>query len=220
MKKAVILLSGGLDSSTVAAIARSKGFELYALTVDYGQRHSQEIAAAEKVATAIGFAEHKIIRVDLTLFGGSALTDEIEVPKNVPRDEIGLKVPSTYVPGRNTIFLSLALAYAETIGANDIFIGISQVDYSGYPDCREEFVRKFEELADIATRAGTEEGRRFTIHAPLLHIGKAGTIKLGRELGVDYSLTSSCYDPLPDDVPCGTCEACILRAKGFEEAGT
>jgi len=214
-KKAVVLLSGGLDSTTAAAIAKAEGYELYGLTFEYGQRHFKEIVAACRVASALDIVRHEIIGFDLRRFGGSALTDKtLDVPQD--RDDISSDVPITYVPARNTIFLSFALAFAETVGADTIVIGANQIDYSGYPDCREEYLNAFEKLADLATRAGTE-GTQFKIYAPLLHMTKAEIIKRGIELGVDYSLTWSCY--LGGDEPCGKCDSCILRAKGFEEAG-
>lgn len=219
MKKAVILLSGGLDSTTVAAYARSQGFELYALTIDYNQRHIIELVSAERVATAIEVKEHKIVPLDMAVLGGSSLTGSMDVPKNTRLESIGNEIPSTYVPARNTIFLSIALAYAETIDANDIFIGISNVDYSGYPDCRAEYLAKFEELANLATQAGVEKNVKYSIHAPLMHMSKGETVKLGLSLGVDYSMTHSCYDPLLDGRSCGVCESCQLRLKGFQDAG-
>ena len=218
MQRAVILLSGGLDSATVAAIAKSEGYELYALTIDYGQRHRIEIEAAKKVAKHLGVAEHVILPVDFRLFGGSSLTDDIEVPKDVPIEQIGQTIPNTYVPARNTVFLSLALAYAESVGAEKIYIGISEVDYSGYPDCRPEFLQAFNALAQLATKAGIE-GTPLSIEAPLMFLSKSETILRGLELGVDYSLTFTCYAPLPDGKSCGRCESCLLRQKAFYEAG-
>ena len=217
-KKAVILLSGGLDSATVLAHAKSKGFECFALSFDYGQRHRFELKAARKVARSLGAAGHETVKVDLARFGGSALTSGIPVPKSRTKKEISTGIPVTYVPARNTVFLSLALAYAESIGARDIFIGVNALDYSGYPDCRPEYIRAFQRTANLATKAGVE-GEKFKIHAPLIKLTKAGIIKLGRKLGVDYSLTHSCYDPAPDGKPCGRCDSCILREKGFKEAG-
>lgn len=216
---AVVLLSGGLDSATVLAIARGRGFACHALTFDYGQRHRHELAAAERIARSLGVADHRVARLDLTAaggLGGSALTDSLDVPKD--RDEDG-HVPVTYVPARNTIFLSLALARAEVLGAWDIFLGVNAVDYSGYPDCRPEFISQFERLANLATAAVVEGKGRFSIHAPLLHMSKAEIISTGLELGVDYSLTHSCYDPAPDGAACGHCDACRLRRAGFKDAG-
>jgi 7-cyano-7-deazaguanine synthase len=214
--RAVVLLSGGLDSATAAAIAKADGFELYALTVFYGQRHRCEIESARAVANALGVACHIELPVDLSAFGGSALTDAIEVPKDRPLD--ASDIPSTYVPARNTVFLSLALAWAETLGARDIFIGVNALDYSGYPDCRPEFIEAFERLADLATRAGVE-GARMKVHAPLIRLSKAEIIWRGLELGVDYGITHSCYDPDASGRPCGHCDSCLLRARGFGEAG-
>jgi 7-cyano-7-deazaguanine synthase len=213
---AVVLLSGGLDSYTAAAIAQSEGFRLFALTVRYGQRHAQEIAAARTVAARLGVVRHVELDVDLTAFGGSALTSDIPVPKDraiIPDD-----IPSTYVPARNTIFLSLALGWAEVLGARDLVIGVNALDYSGYPDCRPEFVAAFEHLASLATADGVRGGR-FSIHAPLQMLGKADIIRKGLSLGLDYSVTHSCYDPAPSGRPCGRCDSCLLRAAGFREAG-
>ncbi len=212
---AVVLLSGGLDSATVLAGALAEGWAAYALSFDYGQRHRAELERATEIAAALGAIEHRIVRVDLAAFGGSALTADIEVPKN--RAEVGHDIPVTYVPARNTVFLSLALAWAETLGARDLFVGVNALDYSGYPDCRPEFLRAFERLANVATKAGVE-GNPFTIHAPLLHFGKADIVRQAVALRVDLSRTLSCYDP-SGDVPCGACDACVLRAKGFAEAG-
>jgi 7-cyano-7-deazaguanine synthase len=217
MKKAVVLLSGGLDSTTVAAIARAEGFAVYALTVRYGQRHEVELEAARRVAAALAVTAHTTIDIDLNAFGGSALTDTgIEVPKDRPLAEIGAPgdVPVTYVPARNTVLLSLALAWAEAIGARDIYIGVNVLDASGYPDCRPEFVAAFEALAGVATRAGG-----FHIHAPLIRMTKADIVRRGLELGIDYGITHSCYDPAPSGDACGRCDACVLRRKGFDEAG-
>jgi 7-cyano-7-deazaguanine synthase len=214
--RAVVLLSGGLDSATAAAIARSEGFDLYALTIEYGQRHSVEIASARAVARALGALRHVELRVDLSAFGGSALTDRIDVPKD--RDLGAADIPATYVPARNTIFLALALAWAEAAGARDIYVGVNALDYSGYPDCRPEFIEAFERLAAFATKAGVE-GANLRIHAPLIRLTKAEIIRRGLELNVDYSLTHSCYDPDPSGRPCGHCDSCLLRAKGFAEAG-
>jgi 7-cyano-7-deazaguanine synthase len=218
MKRAVVLLSGGLDSATVLAISRAEGFESYALSFRYGQRHEREIAAAERVARSLGAREHRITQIDLRAFGGSALTADLAVP--VDRSETGMakQIPVTYVPARNTIFLSHALAWAEVLGAQDIFIGANAVDYSGYPDCRPEFIRAFEQLANLGTRAGVE-GKRFTIHAPLISLRKSEIIQRGISLGVDYSLTHSCYQPTPVGLACGVCDSCQLRRKGFREAG-
>lgn len=214
MPSAVVLLSGGLDSATCLAIAKDQGFELLALTVAYGQRHHLELESANAVAAAAGVARHETIAIDLRKFGASALTDVIGVPKH---GESHQAIPPTYVPARNTVFLSLALAFAEAAGSHDIFVGVSAVDYSGYPDCRPEFVNQFQKLANLATRDGVE-GREFRIHAPLISLSKAETIRLGLRLGVDYGLTHSCYDPVGGR-PCTECDSCILRAKGFEEAG-
>jgi 7-cyano-7-deazaguanine synthase len=217
MKKAVVLLSGGLDSTTAAAIARAEGFAVYALTVRYGQRHEVELDAARKVAAALGVAAHSVIDMDLAAFGASALTDAaIAVPKDRPLAEIGAlgDVPVTYVPARNTVLLALALAWAEAIGASDIYIGVNVLDASGYPDCRPEFVAAFEALAGVATRAGG-----FRVHAPLIRMSKAEIIRRGGELGIDYAITHSCYDPAAGGGACGRCDACILRRKGFDEAG-
>jgi 7-cyano-7-deazaguanine synthase len=219
-RRAVVLLSGGLDSTTTAAIARSEGFDLYALTFAYGQRHEAEIAAAERVAAKLGVAQHSVCHIDLRAFGGSALTSDLAVPKGRSLDEMSHGIPVTYVPARNTIFLSFALAWAEVIGANDIYIGVNAVDYSGYPDCRPEFIAAFEHLARVATKAGVEGTQPLKIHTPLITLSKAEIIRRGIELGVDYSLTTSCYDPLPDGAACGECDACLLRLKGFAENGT
>ena len=214
--KAVVLLSGGLDSYTAAAIARSQGFELHALTVRYGQRHAREVEASRAGARALGVVRHLELDVDLSGFGGSALTTNAPVPKDRPLADA--RIPATYVPARNTVLLSLALSWAEAIGARDIFIGVNALDYSGYPDCRPEYIRAFEQLAKLATKAGVE-GSRFTIQAPLLLMSKAAIIRRGLQLGLDYGLTWSCYDPMPDGRPCRSCDSCRLRAKGFEEAG-
>lgn len=218
MKRAVVLLSGGLDSATVLAICRAEGFQAYALSFRYGQRHAREVAAAQSVAQSLGAEEHRCAEIDLRAFGGSALTADLEVPKDRSASEMASGIPITYVPARNTIFLSYALAWAEVLGATDIFIGVNAMDYSGYPDCRPEFTRAFETLANLATRAGVA-GARFTVHAPLLELSKAGIIARGMSLGVDYSLTHSCYDPAPDGRACGRCDSCQLRLKGFREAG-
>ncbi len=215
-QSAVVLLSGGLDSATTAAIAKDMGFDLYALSVDYNQRHRIELEAAKRVGESLGVIEHKFVKLDLSTFGGSSLTADIEVPKD--RDQQDEGIPITYVPARNTIMLSLALALAETSGSYDIFIGANAVDYSGYPDCRPEFISEFEKLANLATKAGVE-GRHFGIHAPLMELTKAEIIQMGISLGVDYSLTHSCYDPTPEGLCCGHCDSCILRLKGFADAG-
>ena len=218
-KRAVCLLSGGLDSATCLAVARREGFECYALTIDYGQRHRVEIEAARQLAEALGAARHLVVSVDLRAIGGSALTDGLTVPKGRSRAEIGGGIPVTYVPARNTVFLACALAWAETLGAADIFFGINALDYSGYPDCRPEYVEAFERLAQLATKAGVEAGVRLKIHAPLIALSKAEIVRLARSLGVDFRLTRSCYDPEPAGRPCGACDACLLRLKGFREAG-
>jgi 7-cyano-7-deazaguanine synthase len=216
-KQAVVLLSGGLDSATAAALARRDGWTLNGLTVRYGQVHAVEIEAARRVALALGMARHVELDVDLKAFGGSALVGDGEVPKSDGGD-IGTVIPSTYVPARNTVMLSLALAWAEVLGAERIVIGVNALDYSGYPDCRPEFIAAFEYLASLATKAGVE-GRPLQVWAPLQHLTKAGIIRLGQELGLDYGLTHSCYDPRPGGRPCGRCDSCILRARGFAEAG-
>ena len=218
-KPAVVLLSGGLDSATVLAIARSQGFAPHALSFSYGQRHSIEIEAARRVAHSLGAVEHRIAQIDLRAFGGSALTAEIDVPKNRPADEIEHGIPITYVPARNTIFLSFALAWAEVLGSSDIFLGVNALDYSGYPDCRPEYIAAYEAMANLATRAGVEGTQKLRIHAPLLQMTKAEIIRTGLSLGVDYALTSSCYDPAPDGTPCDACDSCILRRKGFRQNG-
>lgn len=214
--RAVVLLSGGLDSYTAAAIAKADGFVLNALTIHYGQRHAREVESARYVARALGVEQHKELTVDLRPIGGSSLTTDLDVPRD--RDLTARDIPSTYVPARNTIFLSLALGWAEVIGAHDLVVGVNALDYSGYPDCRPEFVRAFEALADVATRAGVE-GARFHIHTPLIQMTKADIIRRGLELGLDYGLTHSCYDPAPSGRPCGHCDSCVLRAKGFAAAG-
>ena len=216
--KAVVLLSGGMDSTTAAAIAQREGFDVHALSVRYGQRHAVELDAAMRVADRLGIRHHVVIDLDLRAFGGSALTADQPVPKDTPMAEIGTRIPTTYVPARNTIFLSLALAWAETVGARDIYLGANALDYSGYPDCRPEYLEAYARMADLATRAGVE-GARLTIHTPLLTLTKAQIVARGLELGLDYSLTSTCYDPAPEGAACGRCEACLLRLKGFEEAG-
>lgn len=208
-----------MDSAVTAAVARRDGFEVHALSVRYGQRHAVELEAARRVAASLGVRDHVVIELDLRAFGGSALTADIAVPKDTALGEIGGRVPATYVPARNTIFLSFALAWAEVLGARDIFIGVNALDYSGYPDCRPEYLDAFAKLANLATRASTEDGVRFTIHAPLLRFRKAEIVRLGVELGVELGLTSTCYDPAPDGAACGRCEACLLRLQGFEAAG-
>jgi 7-cyano-7-deazaguanine synthase len=218
-KRAVVLLSGGLDSATVLAIAKTQGYELYALSFSYGQRHIFELEAARRVAASIGVAAHRIATIDLRVFGGSALTDEIAVPKGRAIDEMSHGIPITYVPARNTIFLSFALAWAEVLGSSDIFIGVNALDYSGYPDCRPEFIQAFEKMANLATKAGVEGRQRLTIHTPLIALTKAEIVRQGIELGMDYSLTSSCYDPAANGAPCGQCDSCLLRRKGFSENG-
>jgi 7-cyano-7-deazaguanine synthase len=219
MEKAVCLLSGGLDSSTCLALARREGYECYALSFDYGQRHKVELVAAERVARALGAERHLVAKIGLDAFGGSALTSGIAVPKGRSADEMGVGIPITYVPARNTIFLSFALAWAEVLQSAHIFIGVNALDYSGYPDCRPEFIEAYERMANLATRAGVEGHTRMKIHTPLLHLSKAGIVKLGRELGLDFGLTFSCYDPDPEGLACGQCDACLLRRKGFDEAG-
>jgi 7-cyano-7-deazaguanine synthase len=215
--RAVVLLSGGLDSTTVLAIARAEGLECHCLSVDYGQRHWVELEAARRVAVALGAASHRFITLDLRAIGGSALTDDIEVPKDQDLDSA--EVPITYVPARNTVLLSLLLGFAEVVGADQLFIGANAVDYSGYPDCRLAFLQTFEDLAALATVAGAEHGVQFRVRAPLLELTKADIIRRGLELGVDYGLTWSCYDPAPAGLACGHCDSCILRRRGFEEAG-
>jgi 7-cyano-7-deazaguanine synthase len=219
MKPAVVLLSGGLDSTTTVAIAIARGFAVHALSFRYGQRHAVELESAARVAEALGVTEHVVVDIDLRRFGGSALTADIAVPKGRSADAIGEGIPVTYVPARNTVFLSFALAWAETLGAEDIFIGVNVQDYSGYPDCRPAFLEAFERMANLATAAGVEGRQSLAIHAPLMHLTKAEIISEGRLLGVDYGLTSSCYDPGTDGRPCGLCDSCLLRAKGFAEAG-
>jgi 7-cyano-7-deazaguanine synthase len=215
----VVLLSGGLDSATTLAIARAQGFAVHALSFRYGQRHAVELDAAAAVAKFLGAVRHVVADIDLRVFGGSALTSDLEVPKDRSDGEIGAGVPVTYVPARNTVFLAYALAFAEVSGASDIFIGANAVDFSGYPDCRPEFIRAFEAMANLATRSAVEEGKRITIHAPLVSLGKAEIIRRGLELGVDYALTSTCYEPDADGAACGRCDACRLRLRGFAEAG-
>src|SRR3954451_2843593 len=216
--KAVILLSGGLDSSTVLAIAQDQGFDAYAISFKYGQRHEIELDAARRIAQRAGVREHVEAAIDLRMFGGSALTSDVEVPKSRSDAEMGDGIPVTYVPARNTVFLSFALAFAEVMGADDIFIGVNAVDYSGYPDCRPEYIEAYERMANLATRRGVE-GHRLTIHTPLIQLTKAEIIQAGLSLGVDYGLTISCYDPAPTEEACGECDACTLRLRGFAEAG-
>lgn len=217
-RRAVVLLSGGLDSSTCLAVARDAGFETYCLSVDYGQRHRGELARARRIARALGAAGHRTVKVDLSAFGGSALTDRsIAVPKGRSPARMAREIPVTYVPARNTVFLALALAFAETLGAEDVYVGVNALDYSGYPDCRPAFLRAFERVARVATKAGVS-GKPLRIHAPLLRLSKAGIIELGTSLGVPYRLTQSCYDPIRGRA-CGRCDACVLRRKGFVEAG-
>ncbi|MBN1207746.1 MAG: 7-cyano-7-deazaguanine synthase QueC [Myxococcaceae bacterium] len=218
MKKAVVLLSGGLDSTTCLAMAKAAGFEPVCLAVSYGQRHSVELERARKVATALGVTDFRVVPIDLRGIGGSALTADIPVPKDRPESEMSHGIPVTYVPARNTLFLALALGLAEVVGAQDIYIGVNAVDYSGYPDCRPEFIRAFETLANLATKAGVE-GARFTLHAPLSGMTKAQIIRAGAQLGVDYGMTHSCYDPDERGRACGRCDSCLLRKKGFQEAG-
>lgn len=218
-KKAIVLSSGGIDSTTAMAMAKSEGYEIYSLSFLYGQRHSLELEAAKKVAELLGAKEHLVVNIDLRTFGGSALTDNIEVPKG--RDEIDMQrsIPVTYVPARNTIFLSYALAWAEIMGVSDIFIGVNAVDYSGYPDCRPEYIAAFEKMANLATKAAVEGKTRIRIRTPFIDMSKADIIRRGCELGVDYGITHSCYDPAPDGKACGQCDSCLLRKKGFREAG-
>jgi 7-cyano-7-deazaguanine synthase len=218
-RRAVVLLSGGLDSATALAVARAEGFDCYALSFDYGQRHDRELESARRVAAALGTKEHLVLRLDLRAIGGSALTADIAVPKGRSGEAIGTGIPVTYVPARNTIFLSHALAWAEVLESQDIFIGVNALDYSGYPDCRPEYVAAFERMASLATKAGVEGRSRLRIHAPLIRLSKAEIVKRGVELGVDFGLTWSCYEPEPDGRACGLCDSCQLRRKGFSEAG-
>ena len=218
MKRAVVLLSGGIDSTTTLAIAIAEGCEAYALSFDYGQRHQIEMEAARRVADSLGARQHRVAKIDLCVFGGSALTDDIDVPKQRSETEIAHGIPITYVPARNTIFLAYALAWAEVIQASDIFLGVNAIDYSGYPDCRPEFIEAFENLANLGTKASVE-GRRFQIHTPLIKFSKAEIICTAVELGIDLSLTHSCYDPSSEGLACGECDSCLLRLKGFREAG-
>jgi len=217
--KAVVLVSGGVDSTTVLALARQQGFEIYALTINYGQRHKAELEAARRVAAALGAKRHLVLAIDLRSLGGSALTAEIEVPKDRDLRDMASQIPITYVPARNTIFLSFALGWCEVLQAEDIFLGVNAVDYSGYPDCRPEFLEEFQRLANLATKAGVEKTARYRVHAPLLEMSKAEIIRAGIKAGVDFSLTHSCYDPDSEGRACGRCDACILRRQGFLEAG-
>lgn len=217
-RKAVVLLSGGLDSTTVLAIAKQQGYEVHALSFDYGQIHRIELEAAARIAKQAA-VDHVVAKIDLRIFGGSALTDNIAVPKHRSLDAMGTGVPITYVPARNTIFLSFALAWAEVLGATDIFIGVNALDYSGYPDCRPDYIAAYERMANLATRAGTETGAQFKIHTPLIEMSKRQIVETGISLGVDYSMTTSCYDPSPTGESCGSCDACLLRLKGFAESG-
>jgi 7-cyano-7-deazaguanine synthase len=218
-RKAVCLLSGGLDSSTCLGVARRDGFECYALSFDYGQRHRVELDAATKVAKLFGVRKLRIVRIDLRAFGASALTADVDVPKNRSADEMQQGIPVTYVPARNTIFLAFALAWAEVLECSDIFIGVNALDYSGYPDCRPEFIEVFERMANLATKAGVEGRTKIHIHTPLISLSKAEIVVLGAQVGLDFTLTHSCYDPDPAGHPCGHCDSCLLRRKGFEEAG-
>ena len=215
----MVLLSGGMDSTTTAAIALSRGFDVHGLTFRYGQRHEVELNAAKRVAERLGIRRHVVLDIDLRVFGGSALTADVPVPKDTPLGEIGRQIPATYVPARNTIFLAFATGWAEVLGASDIFLGANALDYSGYPDCRPEFFQAFETVANLATRAATEQGRRLNIHTPLISLSKREIIATGLALGLDYGITLTCYDPAADGAACGRCEACILRLKGFREAG-
>jgi 7-cyano-7-deazaguanine synthase len=218
LQPAVVLVSGGLDSATALAIAVNDGFDVRAISFDYGQRHRFELEAAERICRSMGIQEHLVFKMDTSIFQGSALTNEIAVPHNRSEHDMEHGIPVTYVPARNTIFLAVGLGFAESTGANDMFIGVNAVDYSGYPDCRPEFIRAFEDMANLATKAGVE-GQRFRVHTPLIHLTKAQIIQRGLALGVDYSLTHSCYDPTPDGISCGECDSCQLRRKGFREAG-
>jgi 7-cyano-7-deazaguanine synthase len=218
-RRAVVLLSGGLDSATALAVARAEGFDAYALSFDYGQRHHRELDSARRVAAALGAREHLVLRLDLRAIGGSALTADIPVPKGRSVEAMGSGIPVTYVPARNTIFLSHALAWAEVLESQDIFIGVNALDYSGYPDCRAEFIEAFERMANLATRAGVEGTSRLRIHTPLIRLTKAEIVARGAALGVDFALTWSCYEPRPDELACGHCDSCLLREKGFREAG-
>jgi len=219
LKKAVVLLSGGLDSTTALAVAKVQGYQPYALSFRYGQRHLAELDAASRVAKTLGVKEHLIAQIDLRRFGGSALTSDLQVPKGRAAAAMAEAIPVTYVPARNTVFLSFALAWAEVLGASDIFIGVNALDYSGYPDCRPEYIQAYEQMANLATKAAVEGRQKLRIHAPLIRLSKGEIIRKGLELGVDYALTSSCYDPSPVGQPCGQCDSCLLRAKGFAEVG-
>jgi 7-cyano-7-deazaguanine synthase len=219
MTKAVCLLSGGLDSATCLGVARRDGFDCYALSFDYGQRHRIELASAARVAEYFQATEHKVARIDLRVFGASALTADLAVPKHQSVDDIGGGIPVTYVPARNTIFLSFAMAWAEVLECSDIFIGVNAIDYSGYPDCRPEFIAAFEQMANLGTKAGVEGSTRLRVHTPLAQLNKAGIVRLGAEVGLDFGLTHSCYDPEEGGRPCGQCDSCLLRRKGFSEAG-
>ena len=212
-------MSGGLDSTTALAIAKSEGHEIYALTFRYGQRHEVEIEAARRIAEQFTVERHVVAEINLRVFGGSALTGDVEIPKGRDAEEMGRGIPVTYVPARNTIFLSFALAWAEVLGSSDVFIGVNALDYSGYPDCRPEYIEAYQRMANLATKAGVEGRQKLSIHTPLIHLSKAQIIKRGIELGVDYSLTSTCYDPSPEGLACGQCDACLLRLKGFDENG-
>lgn len=218
-RKAVVLLSGGMDSATVLAIARQEGFEISAMTFRYGQRHAIEAQAAKRIAAGAGITDHRFVDIDLRAFGGSALTGDEPIPHNRTKGEMAGAIPPTYVPARNTIFLSFATAWAEVLGADDIFIGVNAIDYSGYPDCRPAYIEAFQRMARLATRAGVQDRRKLTIHAPLIHMTKADIIRKGMSLGVDYSLTATCYDPSEAGEACGQCDACLLRLKGFSEVG-
>jgi 7-cyano-7-deazaguanine synthase len=218
-RKAVCLLSGGLDSTTTLALARRDGFDCYALSFDYGQRHRVELESAARVAQTLGAAEHLVVRIDLRVFGGSALTGDIDVPKDRAPAQMTADIPVTYVPARNTVFLSFALAWAEVLAASDIFIGVNALDYSGYPDCRPEYIEAYEHMANLATKAAVEGRTHVKIHTPLIRLSKAEIVKLGTKLGIDFSITHSCYDPDAAGHPCGQCDPCVLRRKGFEEAG-
>lgn len=218
-QRCVVLLSGGVDSATCLVMAKSQGFDAYALSFQYQQRHRVEVEAARRIARAVGVVEHMVLDLPLGVIGGSALTDDVEVPKNGRVEEMSLSIPVTYVPARNTIFLALALAWAEVLDAPDIFIGVNALDYSGYPDCRPEYISAFQKMANLATQISTEQGQTVTIHTPLIRLHKADIIRAGTELGLDYGLTHSCYDPDPHGAACGRCDSCILRRKGFEEAG-
>lgn len=218
-RNAVVLLSGGLDSTTVLAIALSQGFRCHALSFRYGQRHVTELESARRVAETLGAEQHVLAEIDLRTFGGSALTDDIAVPKGRSAEEMGAGIPITYVPARNTVFLSFALAWAEVLGSSDIFVGVNALDYSGYPDCRPEYIEAFEQMANLATKAGVEGQQHLTIHAPLMHLTKEGIIRAGLDLGIDYSITQSCYDPDDEGQACGTCDACALRLRGFAAVG-